>query len=217
MTSKKVGVLGSGVVAQALANGFLENDFAVKLGTRDSTKLSGWLKGAGSSASVGTFAEAAAFGEMIVLAAKGSSAPDVLRLAGTENLKGKTVVDTTNPIADSPPINGVIQYFTGPNESLMERLQKQVPEANFVKCFSSVGSALMVNPNFGGVKPTMFICGNSAAAKEEVKGMLTIFGWETQDMGMVEAARAIEPLAMLWCIPGLRQNSWMHAFKLLKK
>ena len=110
----------------------------------------------------------------------------------------------------------MLQFFTGPNDSLMERLQKAAPQAKFVKAFSCVGSVFMVNPNFPGGKPTMFICGNDEGAKQQVTGVLTQFGWETEDMGMVEAARAIEPLCQLWCIPGMRKNSWAHAFKLLK-
>ena len=82
---------------------------------------------------------------------------------------------------------------------------------------NSVGNACMVNPQFAGGKPTMFICGNDAAAKKVVSGILDQFGWETADMGLSEAARAIEPLCMLWCIPGFLRNDWTHAFKLLTK
>ena len=174
-----------------------------------------WKSEASPKAAIGTFAEAAEFGEMIVLAVKGKAAEQVVALCGEKALSGKVVMDTTNPIAEAPPVNGVIQYFTGPNESLMERLQKQSAGAHFVKVFSSVGNALMVNPDFGGTKPTMFICGNQAAAKAKVQGVLDQFGWETADLGAVEAARAIEPLCMLWCIPGFLRNDWMHAFKLL--
>ena len=130
--------------------------------------------------------------------------------------RGKVVIDTTNPIG-GPPVGGVLQLFTGPNDSLMERLQRRAPKARFVKAFSCVGNAFMVNPDFGGQKPTMFICGSDAAAKTEVTKLLDQFGWETEDMGAVEAARAIEPLCMLWCIPGLTKGRWTHAFKLLKK
>ncbi len=135
----------------------------------------------------------------------------------TNNLRNKTIIDTTNPIADAPPEKGVIRYFTETNESLMERLQKQFPEANFVKSFSCVGNAFMVDPDFNGEKPTMFLCGNNVKAKDHVKLILDQFGWEFEDLGSVEAARAIEPLCILWCIPGFINNSWMHAFKLLKK
>jgi hypothetical protein len=99
----------------------------------------------------------------------------------------------------------------------MEQLQAAFPNAHFVKAFSSVGNALIVNPDFGGIKPTMFICGNDANAKKEVSKILDRFGFEVEDMGGVEAARAIEPLCILWCIPGFLRNQWMHAFKLLKK
>jgi 8-hydroxy-5-deazaflavin:NADPH oxidoreductase len=108
-----------------------------------------------------------------------------------------------------------LKFFTSHDESLMERLQREFPSANFVKAFNSVGSALMVNPQFKGGKPTMFICGNSEAAKKSVGGILDQFGWEVADMGSAEAARAIEPLCMLWCLPGFLRNEWVHAFKLL--
>jgi 8-hydroxy-5-deazaflavin:NADPH oxidoreductase len=124
-------------------------------------------------------------------------------------------MDATNPIADAPPVNGVLPFFTGPNESLLERLQAAFPQAKLVKAFNSVGAACMVNPQFAGGKPTMFLCGNDEAAKAQVRGFLDQFGWETADMGTAEAARAIEPLCILWCIPGFVRNDWMHAFKLL--
>lgn len=146
-----------------------------------------------------------------------SAAEEALKKAGFAHLKGKTIIDATNPIADAPPVNGVIQFFTGPNDSLMERLQRLVPEANFVKSFSCVGNAFMVNPDFGKQKPAMFICGNSDAAKAQVKQIVSKFGFEIEDMGKVEGARAIAPLCMLWCIPGILENRWSHAFALLKK
>jgi predicted dinucleotide-binding enzyme len=151
----------------------------------------------------------------VVLAAKGTAAMEVLRLAGAANLAGKPVIDVTNPIADAPPVNGVLKYFTTLDDSQMERLQREFPDARFVKAFNSVGNAFMVNPQFKGGKPTMFICGNDDAAKKTVTGILDQFGWETADMGKVEAARAIEPLCILWCIPGFLRNDWVHAFKLL--
>lgn len=214
---KKVGVLGSGQVGQVLADGFLKKGYAVMRGSREPSKLQSWKAGAGANAELGTFKDTARFADLVVLAVKGGAAPSVLELCGAAELAGKTVIDATNPIADKPPINGVLQFSTGPNESLMEQLQAKVPAANFVKAFSCVGNAFMVDPDFAGQKPTMFICGNSEKAKQDVVGVLTEFGWEIQDMGAVEAARAIEPLCMLWCIPGLRGGSWAHAFKLLKK
>ncbi|MGA9116999.1 MAG: NAD(P)-binding domain-containing protein [Bacteroidota bacterium] len=216
MQKPKIGILGSGAVAQALGTGFARHGHQVMLGTRDGGKLARWLAATGEGARVGSFAEAAAFGEILVLAVKGTAAEDVLHAAGPARLEGKTVLDATNPIAEAPPVGGVLTYFTGPNESLMERLQHRVPGARFVKCFSSVGSALMVEPRFQGGAPTMFICGDHPDAKSAARMILDAFGWDVADMGGVEAARAIEPLAMLWCIPGFRENSWMHAFRLLR-
>ena len=214
---EKIAVIGSGIVGQVLADGFLTHGFEVMRGSRDPGKLADWRQKARARARTGTFSEAACFGEVIVLAVKGSAAASAVELCGTGNLAGKTILDATNPIAEEPPVNGVLSFFTGANESLMERLQKQAPEACFVKAFSCVGSAFMVNPDFAGVKPTMFICGNYGDAKRQAVEILYRFGWETEDMGGVEAARAIEPLCRLWCIPGLRENRWSHAFKLLKK
>src|SRR5262249_61404132 len=155
------------------------------------------------------------FGEVVVLGVKGAVALEALRAAGTANLAGKVVVDATNPIADVPPSNGVLKFFTTLDESLMERLQREFAAARFVKAFNSVGHAFMVDPRFAGGKPTMFICGNDEAAKKTVAGILDQFGWDTSDMGGAEAARAIEPLCILWCIPVFLRNQVGHAFKLL--
>jgi len=213
--SAKIGVIGSGDVAQTLAAGFLKHGHQVALGTRDRQKLEEWHR-QNPRGQVGSFAQAAAFGEVIVLAVKGAVAADALRLAGAPNLAGKTVIDATNPIADQPPVNGVLRFFTSLDESLMERLQHEFPDARFVKAFNSVGAGLMVHPQLAGGPPTMFLCGNDDAAKRTVCGLLERFGWEPQDMGPAEAARAIEPLCMLWCIPGFARNEWRHAFKLLR-
>jgi predicted dinucleotide-binding enzyme len=210
----RIGILGSGDVARSLAIGFLSHGHAVMLGTRRPDKLMDWLA-KNPKSEVGSFADAASFGELLVLAVKGAVAADALRAADSGSLKGKTIIDATNPIADAPPQNGVLRFFTTLDESLMERLQKEFVEARFVKAFNSVGNACMVNPHFKGGKPTMFICGNDEGAKRIVSGVLDQFGWETADMGGVEAARAIEPLCILWCIPGFLRQDWVHAFKLL--
>ncbi|MGH7496829.1 MAG: NADPH-dependent F420 reductase [bacterium] len=212
----KIGILGSGVVGQVLGNGFIKHGYQVMIGTRSPEKLAVWQAQAGKSGRVGSFAEAATFGDALALAAKGTAAQSTLKMAGAENFKGKTVIDATNPIADAPPVKGVLKFFTSLNDSLMEQLQTAFPAAHFVKAFNSVGNAMMVNPDFGGIKPTMFICGNEDNAKKQVSEILDQFGYEVEDMGSAEAARAIEPLCMLWCIPGFLQNSWTHAFKLLR-
>jgi len=213
---KKIAVLGSGVVGQTLADGFLTHGYEVMRGTRDPAKLEDWKAQTGKHGSIGTFAQAAAFGEIVVLAVKGSAAESVVDLAGVENLAGKTVIDTTNPIADAPPVNGVLDFFTTFQESLMERLQRRAPLAKFVKAFSCVGNALMVNPQIAGGPPTMFLCGRDVDAKHDVKAILAQFGWEVEDLGGVEAARAIEPLCILWCIPGFLGAGWTHAYKVLR-
>ena len=213
----KIAVLGSGIVGETLANGLLKYGHEVMRGSRDPNKLNDWKAKSGAQALTGTFHEAAKFEALIVLAVKGDAAESVIQLAGPENLKAKTVIDTTNPIGKVAPVHGVLNFFTDINFSLMERLQKLVPEAHFVKAFSCVGSAFMVNPQFAGGKPSMFICGNDAASKKTVSDILNQFGWDVEDMGMAESARAIEPLCMLWCIPGLTNNQWGHALKLLKK
>jgi 8-hydroxy-5-deazaflavin:NADPH oxidoreductase len=215
--NSKVGIIGSAVVGQVLGKAFLSEGYQVMLGSRDPKKdeVVKW-KEQNANGQTGTFEETAAFGNIIVLATGGSVTENAINLAGINNFKGKVVIDTTNPIAAEPPVNGVLKYFTSLDESLMERIQRLLPEARVVKAFNSVGNAFFYKPNFSGGTPTMFICGNDAEAKKAVTQILYAFGWEIEDMGAIEAARAIEPLCILWCIPGFIKNQWMHAFKLLK-
>ncbi|MBC7829916.1 MAG: NAD(P)-binding domain-containing protein [Chitinophagaceae bacterium] len=213
----KIGIIGSGIVGQVLANAFKSEGHEVVLGTRNPDKKElGDFKSDHPSIPVYTFEKTAATAELIVLATAGSGAEEAIRIAGLHNFVDKIVIDTTNPIHHHPPVNGVLQYFTDINNSLMERIQQLLPEAKLVKAFNSVGNAVMYRPSLIEGTPTMFICGNDDEAKKTVTGILTSFGWETEDMGMVESARAIEPLCMLWCIPGFLRNSWSHAFRFLK-
>ena len=207
----KIGILGSGEVGKTLALGFKKHGYEVMIGTEHKEKLSEWKEN--NNINVGSFSVTAEFSEIVVLSVKGKVAKEVLGMAGSE----KIVIDTTNPIADSSPENGVLKFFTSLDNSLMEQLQKDFPDANFVKAFNSIGSSFMVNPDFNGLKPTMFICGNNDGAKKIVSEILDKFGFEVEDMGKVESARAIEPLCILWCIPGFLRNEWSHGFKLLKK
>lgn len=204
----KVGILGTGIVGQTLGRGLKGLGYDVQIGSRTTHSVDNW------DGPVGTFAQVADWAELVILALKGSAAEVVVSQVKAK-IAGKTVIDTTNPLADLPPEDGVVKYFTGPNESLMEHLQAATPEAHFVKAFNSVGTAVMVNPKYEAGKPTMFICGNNQQAKAEVTDILTKLGWETEDLGGVKSARAIEPLCILWCIPGFMHNSWAHAFKLL--
>ena len=211
----KVGILGSGEVGKALSNAFMRHGYQVVLGSDHPEKVAE-LKKENPGLQAVSFEQCARLAEIVVLCVKGTAAETVVQKVKAE-LSGKTVIDATNPIADAPPQNGVLKYFTSLNESLMERLQKIAPDVHFVKGLNSIGNMFMDNPDFGGIKPTMFICGNNDGAKKKVSQLLEAFGFDVQDMGMAESARAIEPLAMLWCIPGLLKNEWTHAFKLLKK
>jgi predicted dinucleotide-binding enzyme len=214
----KVGILGSGVVGRALGAGFVKHGYDTMLGTRDPQKsdVQEWVRET-AGARAGTFEQAARHGELVVLAVLGRIAGSVIELAGAENLAGKTVIDATNPLSDEPPVNGVLKYTTGPNESRGEWIQAQLPDAHVVKAFNSVGNALMVNPHFSQGTPTMFLCGNDDGAKAQVSAIVRQFGWEPYDCGSIVSARALEPLCMLWCLPGFLRNDWHHAFKMLTK
>jgi 8-hydroxy-5-deazaflavin:NADPH oxidoreductase len=210
----KIGILGSGAVAKALAAGFLDLGHEVMVGSSDLSKLEEIKRSLNIKS--GTFQQASAFGNILVLAVKGSAAIKVCSNLNAEDVNGKTIIDTTNPISDNAPVNGVLQYFTPQNDSLGSQLQKNQTGAHIVKAFNSVGSNLMYKPNFAGGKPGMFICGNDDAAKAEVSNILDDFGWEVEDMGSIDAAGTIESLCVLWCIRGFKENKWVHAFKLLK-
>ena len=214
---RKIGIIGSGDVGISLANGFNKHGYDVMLGTNNPDKHQDIKTKTNYAPVIGTFRDTAKFSDLLVLAVKGTAAEDALDKAGVENFSGKTVLDATNPIAEEPPANGVLSFFTSLGESLMERLQRKAPEAHFVKCFSSVGNHLMIDPDFNGTRPTMFICGNDDNAKRRTKQLLDEIGWDTADMGKVEGARAIEPLCILWCIRGFLEGKWQHAFKLLEK
>lgn len=207
--NKRIGILGSGVVGVTLANGLQHIYSTVRIANRNASTVDGW------TGEVGTYQDIAEQSDIIILAVKGSAAEEVISTV-KDSLSGKTVIDATNPIADTAPDEGVLNYFTDLNESLMERLQSVAPDAHFVKAFNSIGSAFMINPHFKDGSPTMFICGNDASAKAEVVELLVSIGWESQDMGGVKSARAIEPLCILWCLPGILDGEWSHAFKLLK-
>lgn len=214
----KIGIIGSGIVGRTLGTAFIKEGHEVMVGSRDPLKeeLVTW-KNENSKGLTGNFADTAVYGDIILLATAGHAVLEAVELAGRNNFSSKVVIDATNPIAAAPPVNAVLQFFTDQNESLMEKLQKTLPEARLVKAFNSVGNTLMYKPDFNNQLPTMFICGNDPAAKRTVTGILEKFGWEVEDMGAVEAARPIESLCVLWCITGFIENDWYHAFKLLKK
>lgn len=213
-----VGILGSGIVGQVLGAGLVKHGHVVKMGTREpgAADVRAWLAQT-PGASAGSYAEAAGFGDFLTLAVPGRVVEAVVAQAGAKNFSGKTLMDATNPLADAPPDKGVLRYTTGPNESLGEKIQALLPEARVVKAFNSVGNGLMVNPHFEQGTPTMFLCGDSEAAKAQVVEVIRQFGWEPFDCGGIVAARALEPLCMLWCLPGFLRNQWTHAFKVLTR
>lgn len=211
MSKPDIAVLGSGQVAQILSKGFLKHGYPVRMGNRTPSKLAAFA--AESGIAVHEPARAVGEADIAVLAVKGTGAEALTRdLAAS--LAGKVVIDTTNPIADAPPVDGVLSYFTGPSESLMERLQALAPQAKFVKAFNSVGGPFMVDPAFPQGKPTMFVAGNDADAKSAAGAILADFGWETMDMGKAASARPIEALCQLWCAKGFNGGGWSHVFKL---
>jgi predicted dinucleotide-binding enzyme len=222
----KVGIVGSGDVGRSLADGLIEIGHEVKIGTRDITKkeVVEWVgkhrregKGLSENASVGNFAEAASFADdVIILCTSWSGSSNAIKMAGPSNFAGKVVIDTTNPLDFSkglPP-----RMAVGYTDSAAETNQRLMPEAKVIKAFNIVGNPHMVHPDFPGGPPTMFICGNDEESKKMVtEKILTPFGWETIDIGGLEGARLLEPLAMLWITYYFRTGTGNHAFKLLRK
>lgn len=212
----KVGVLGSGMVGQALGKGFAGRGHDVKLGSRSpgSKELSAWRTGTEGKASTGTFAEAAKHGDLLVLAALGSAVDEVLKLAGPQNFAGKILIDASNPLDHSA--GGPPGLFVGLTDSLGERVQRALPKAKVVKCFNTVPSAQMVDPKFSGGSARMLICGNDADAKRQVTAILKEFGWPGAiDVGGIDAARWLEAMVPLWVRVGGALNRWDHAFSVI--
>ena len=177
-------------------------------------KAVAWAASQGERASVGTFADAAAFGELLILATLGSANPAVLTAAGEENLAGKVLIDTTNPLDFSqgfPPTLALAGKDSGG-----EQAQRLAPGAHVVKAFNTVGSPLMFRPSLPGGPPTMFICGNDAGAKAQVTALLGEFGWDVEDSGDIRSSRYLEGLCALWVLRGALHGQWGHAFKLLR-
>ena len=214
----RIGILGSGVVGQTLGSGFSTLGHEVKMGTREpgSEKVQSWVVKTGGKTSAGTFAEAATFAELAVLATGWSGTENAIRLAGPDNLAKKVVIDATNPLvhrATGPPTLAL-----GFGDSGGEQVQRWLPNAKVVKAFNTVGNAHMVNPQFPGGPPDMFICGDDPDAKKTVTDLCKALGWPgTIDIGVIEGARYLEPLTIIWCLYGFKTNTWNHAFKLLRK
>ncbi len=214
----KVGVIGSGDVGRRLGQGFASKGHDVKLGTRDSKKkeVQAWLKETAGTVSVGSFAEAAAHGEVVLLCTLGSAAESAIGLAGEKNFIGKVLIDVTNPLDFSkgmPP-----GLFVGTTDSLGERVQRKLPQAKVVKCFNIVANSTMIDPRLKDGLPTMIIAGNDASAKKTVAEILAGFGWEAPvDIGNIDGARWLEALTALWVRVAISVGSWTPGFRVLKQ
>ena len=202
----KIGILGSGDVAKSLAKGFKKHGNEVKLGTRDVSKVTEFP--------AGSFADVAAFGEIIVLATHGVATVELVRSIGTQPFSGKIVMDVTNPLEF---VDGAPRLSVGFDDSLGEQIQREIPGAYVVKVFNTVGHQHMIDPQLPGGPPDMFIAGNNDAAKERVAGYVEDFGWNCTDLGDMTNARLLEPMCMVWVNYGRATGQWDHAFKLIRK
>jgi len=217
MKTTKIGILGTGDVGQALGTAFVALGNEVKIGGRDANneKAVAWAKKTGAKAQTGTFADAAKFGEIVVLATLWSGTESALSMAGHASFDGKVLMDVTNPLVYKP--NAPPSLALGHTDSGGEQVQRWLPKARVVKCFNTFGHAHMFKPDFAGGPPDMFLCGNDEAAKKTVTEICAAFGWPTIDVGGIDGARLLEPMCILWVQYGLRTGTWNHAFKLLRK
>ena len=212
----KVGILGSGVVGQHLGFGFLRLGHEVKLGTRDTSKLNDWLKEAGEKAAVGSTADAAKFGEIVIVATGWAGTQNAIEQAGKENFKGKLVIDVTNPLDFSqgtPP-----KFAVTPGNSGGEQIQRWLPDSKVVKAFNTINAYVMINPKLEEGDPDFFYTGNDEDVKNQVVEIAKQLGWKRFiDFGDISASYWLESLTMIWIHYAFKNNSFAHAFKLLKK
>jgi 8-hydroxy-5-deazaflavin:NADPH oxidoreductase len=216
LAQTRVGVLGTGEVGRRLAAGFSSRGHEVMIGSRDPDKpeLHEWLSGPGAGIEAGLFADAARHGELLVLAVLGNAAPDAIAEAGPANFGGKVVIDAMNPLdfsAGFPPKLSI----TG-EDSLGERVQRELPDARVVKAFNTIGNQYFVDPSFTEGQPTMLIAGDDEAAKRTVGDLLADFGWPAPvDIGGIEGSRELEAICIAWVKIGGLRGAWDHGFKLL--
>ena len=207
----KVAVLGSGVVGQALAAGFTSAGHDVTMGTRDpeAERIAEWV-GQDGGRRAATFEDAATWCELAVLCTGWDGTENAIRLAGPDNLTAKVVIDVTNPLGhdETGPTLAL-----GHTDSGGEQVQRWLPQSHVVKTLNVLNANLMCNPKaFSGVTPEMWIAGNDTAAKATVDGLLTAFGWTVFDLGGIDRARLLEPLAMLWIVRAIKQGRFDFAF-----
>ena len=210
-----IAVIGSGDVGQALAKGLVEAGHAVMIGTRDTHKkeLAWTKKHHKEKLQIGSFAEAADFGEMAFLAVAWHATDNVLAIVRPE-LSGKIVVDVTNPLLfteDGP------QLAVGHTMSAGELVQQSLTDSHVVKTLNTINYRHMIKPHFNQGTPTMFMCGNNASAKAHVRELLVELGWvDVQDLGPIEKSRLLEPLCLLWIDYGAINDKWDHAVSIIR-
>jgi len=213
----KVGILGSGIVGQQLGLGFIRLGNEVMIGTRDKSKLNDWQKVAGEKGSVGSFEDAAKFGDVNVLSTFWAGTENAIMIAGAENFSGKVIIDTTNPLdfSNGPPP----KFDASVGNSAGEQVQKWMPGAKVVKAFNTIGAHIMIHPEReSGEDPDLLIAGNYDDAKKSVTALAKQLGWKSViDIGDISQSFFLEAFAHLWIIYGFKFNNWTHAFKLIKK
>lgn len=212
---RNVGILGSGTVGQSLGRGFAARGYSVMIGTREPEKIESWRTEAPGPRQVGSVADAARHGPIVVLATNGSATEEVVRQAGVGSFDRKLVLDVTNPLDFSA--GRLPGLFVGTSDSLGERVQRLLPTAEVVKCFNTVGNSQMVDPKFAEGRPKLLLCGDSKSAKGRVDAIAREFGWSgTIDVGGIEAARWLEALVPLWVRVSMALNTWDGAFSFVK-
>ncbi len=195
----KVGVLGTGDVGSRLGSKLVALGNEVKMGSRtaQNPKVSQWAKANGPKASVGTFEEAAKFGEVVLNCTHGAASLDALKQAGAKNLAGKVLVDVANPLDFSKGMPPTLTVCN--NDSLAEQIQRAFPEAKVVKALNTMSNTLMVDPGLVPGEHDVFLCGNDAQAKAKVVEILRSFGWKDPiDLGDITAARGMEMIMPIW-------------------
>jgi 8-hydroxy-5-deazaflavin:NADPH oxidoreductase len=198
----RVGILGSAQVGQTLAKGFSAKGFDVMVGTRDPAAKSAELRKAVPKAKVGTFADAARHGEVCVLAVHGKNVEEAVRMAGPDNLAGKLVLDTSNPLDFGP--NGA-HFPANIKDSCLQTAQRAAPKAHLVKAWNCTPGGLMVDPPHAG---DQFICGNDAQAKDRAAAILKAFGWRVADVGDATMAPYVEGMALAAINWAVKANDW---------
>lgn len=215
---KKIGILGTGMVGQTIGKKLISLGYEVMMGSRtpDNEKAGTWVLAMGKNAHQGTFADAAKFGEIIFLCTKGEATLEILKLAGIQQFIGKTVIDISNPLDFSKGMPPTL--FVSNNDSLGEQVQKAIPDAHVVKTLNIVNCEVMVDARKSGGDPTMFMSGNNTDAKNQVKEILTQFGWnDIIDLGDISTARGTEMMLPIWLRTYMATGNGYIAFKIVRQ